>query len=971
MRRKLSIRQIVAIAASSIVAIILLCLLTDKYILGSVGSAVSLFFRGLFGLSAYTLFISAQIILAFMIFDKRINIKTKDKVNFIVMYCLVVGLVHTITSSVLLTSGIDYNQYLADCFNFPISATFGGVIAAVFIFPLVNTISLLGAYLFIGALLLASGIIASIGFLKNSGKGFSRFFVQPVKENNDLFVANASGIPVNMSNMNNRTSYNNAYNQGNSMPQQFNNQQQMSQPVYQQPMSVQQPMSSQQSMGYNQQPINNNPVNQQIYPQTPNTQSIQQPSGYNKLYQEDLTSNIKINSAYVSPIDNIDLPSRPPKIVHNDTTIVVEPFSNDHKSDDVPLENKSKPQPNKPLSQPRTIIYNKDPIIDGDSLSLQIRQEREKAEKLKQAEELAALEKQRQEQQAAEAIERSKSPRQGNRIDDPGIINTPSYKRAGSEIVSQEEFDLGDDRQDIVVEEFPYDTNEYLTDQDDQAENSFNDYDSFNEVSSTPKTFRLPPMDLLDDIKTDYAAIKRNVGEYGEDIVKVLDTYGIPAVIQNTIVGPTVTCFELELAQGIAISKVERVATDITRGIGAEEEVRIIPQIAGKKYFGIEVPNKVRAMIGLKHVLSAPAYQEHSLKSLTFGLGVDISGNQITPDLADMPHLLIAGATGSGKSICMNGILISLMMKYTPSELRFILIDPKQVEFTIYRNTPHLLTEEVITQEKHAVKAFDWLIAEMHRRYTLFNKSSRTQIIKDIVTYNKYARSASLLTLPRIVLVVDELSQLMSYDKNTIDDRIKQLSQLARSAGIHLIIATQRASIDVITGTVKANFTSRIALKLKSSADARTIMEGSDPGTLLGDGDMLYVGPKMNVPVRLQGAYASNSEIEKIIMYLRDYNDCEYDETIRKAIFSQVTTEQNRQPTEKDVRYFDALGEFINKGKASVSMLQSIFSMGYNRAKRIVDTLAAEGYISEDEDSVTRTRKVLISRADFEKLIDD
>lgn len=957
-KRKLSTKQIIAISASGVVAIILICLLTDKYILGSVGSAVASFFRGLFGLSAYTFFISAQIILAFLIANKRLKIKSLDKVNLIVMYCILVGLVHTITSAGILKNAVDYSQYLSGCFNFAESATFGGAIAGIFIYPLAKTISLIGCYLFLGVLLVASAVFASVGLLRNTGKGLSRFFVQPVKDtSNDLYVANASGLSNNLTqparpSLNNTATYYTEQPMGQQGQQIYNQQN-----IYKQPLPVnQQPILDKQI-------LNNETVNQQIFPPTPPAQTDMQ--SYNKLYQDGLSANSKIISdVHISPIDNINIPqNKPPKFVHNDTSIVVEPFNKEQKNTEPAKNTETKPKVKEPPKQ-RTYYINNEPIIDGDALSMQLRQKQEQEENAKQEQEKIQEEKRRQ--LAQQQLEESKQVQKPT----PDVISTPSFVRSDTEIVSQEEFNLDDTIPDIVVEDFPYNSNEYSAFDDDQDVNC-ND-NLFIESPIQQKAFKFPPIDLLDDIETDYASIRANIGEYGRDIVDVLEQFGISATIQNTIVGPTVTCFELELAQGVAISRVERVATDIARGIGAEEEVRIIPQIAGKKYFGIEVPNKIRGMIGLKHVLSSPTYKEHSLKSLTFGLGVDISGNQIVPDLADMPHLLIAGATGSGKSICMNGILISLMMKYTPQELRFILIDPKQVEFTIYRNSPHLLTSEVITNEKHAVKAFDWLISEMNRRYTLFNKSSKTQIIKDIVSYNKYARSASLLTLPRIVLVVDELSQLMSYDKNSIDDRIKQLSQLARSAGIHLIIATQRPSIDVITGTVKSNFTCRIALKLKSSADARTIMEGADPGALLGDGDMLYIGPRNNKsPIRLQGSYASNSEIERIIMYLRDNNDCEYDETIRKAIFSQVTLDQNRQQSEKDIKYYDALGEFINKGKASVSMLQSIFSMGYNRAKRIVDIMASEGLISEEEDSTTRTRKVLISRADYEKLINN
>ncbi|MBT2569034.1 DNA translocase FtsK [Planococcus sp. ISL-110] len=443
--------------------------------------------------------------------------------------------------------------------------------------------------------------------------------------------------------------------------------------------------------------------------------------------------------------------------------------------------------------------------------------------------------------------------------------------------------------------------------------------------------------------------------EQGVRLIEALSYFQIKAEILSTVQGPAVTQFELKVAQGIKVSKIRNLADDLKLALAARD-IRIQAPIPGKSSIGIEIPNRTSRAVRISEIIDSPVFQE-SDSPLEAALGLDLTGKPVTLDLRKMPHGLIAGATGSGKSVCINSLLISLLYKSSPRDLKLLLIDPKMVELAPYNHIPHLVSP-VITDVKAATASLKWAVEEMERRYQLFAHSG----VRDISRYNKLVKEKGDYAqhLPYILIVIDELADLMMMSPSDVEDSICRIAQKARACGIHLVIATQRPSVDVITGLIKSNIPTRIAFSVSSQVDSRTILDSQGAERLLGRGDMLYLGNGMSAPSRLQGTFVTDDEIEKVIEHVRQQGEPEY------FFKEEELIKRSESPAEQDDLFEEACRFIMTQGSASTSLLQRKFHIGYNRAARLMDLIEQHGFISEQNGS--KARSVLITETDIEEV---
>ena len=485
------------------------------------------------------------------------------------------------------------------------------------------------------------------------------------------------------------------------------------------------------------------------------------------------------------------------------------------------------------------------------------------------------------------------------------------------------------------------------------------------EIKETEIKYELPPIDCLDLPKNKGGFDDtKDMQEKAQKIVETLNSFGVGTKIVDICKSPSVTRFELQPNPGVKISKITALADDIAMNLAASG-VRIEAPIPNKNAVGIEVPNSEKTMVSLREIVDSAEYKNAKSK-LTVALGRDIQGTPTCADLAKMPHLLVAGTTGSGKSVCLNAMIVSLLYNATPDEVKLIMIDPKKVEFTVYRSIPHLLVP-VVSNPRKAAGALSWAVAEMDKRYALFAEKG----VRNLAGYNAYAVSENLPKMPQIVIIIDELSDLMMAASNEVEDSICRLAQKARAAGMHLIVATQRPSVDVITGLIKANIPSRIAFAVKSQIDSRTIIDTQGAEKLLGNGDMLYCPVGLSKPVRVQGSYLSDEEIERVISHVTSQGEVKYDESVIEEIERNATKDDKKksadisidstgQGEDGDEMIPKAIEVVLEQGMASTTLLQRKLKLGYARAARIIDELSEKGIVGPYEGS--KPRKVLITK---------
>ncbi|MEG2197640.1 MAG: DNA translocase FtsK [Cellulosilyticaceae bacterium] len=462
------------------------------------------------------------------------------------------------------------------------------------------------------------------------------------------------------------------------------------------------------------------------------------------------------------------------------------------------------------------------------------------------------------------------------------------------------------------------------------------------------KPYVFPDIELLKkgEMSAQGKAISRNALANAKKLEETLASFGVEAKVLQIHKGPTVTRYELQPKQGVKVSKIVNLADDIALNLAASG-IRIEAPIPGKSAVGIEVPNETSEVVYLRDVIDTDNFAAFPSK-LAFALGKDIAGKPIITDIGKMPHMLIAGATGSGKSVCINTLITSILYKAKPSEVKLIMIDPKVVELNVYNGIPHLLIP-VVTDPKKAAGALCWAVNEMTKRYNAFAENN----VRDMKGYNSKMTDTSLL-MPNIVIIIDELADLMMTAAKEVEDAICRLAQMARAAGIHLVIATQRPSVDVITGVIKANIPSRLAFSVSSGIDSRTILDMNGAEKLLGKGDMLFNPMGESKPIRIQGAFISDKEVEDIVEAVKRTGEASYHEEVIQSIDTPVTAIES---SVEDELIVEAINLTRGKDKVSISMLQRYFRIGFNRASRLMETLEARGIVGPDEGS--KPRKVI------------
>ncbi len=475
-----------------------------------------------------------------------------------------------------------------------------------------------------------------------------------------------------------------------------------------------------------------------------------------------------------------------------------------------------------------------------------------------------------------------------------------------------------------------------------------------------------PPVSLL----TEYPTIQddEDVEERGRDLVAALASFHINSEVVDHKTGPTFTQFAVTLPDNMSVNKLTPLEKDIKRKLKVEKNIRIIPSVPGLDAVGIEVPNLKTSMVGLRSIINSPDFTKEG--KLYFAIGVNVSGKAIYGDLLKMPHLLVAGSTGSGKSVALNVMITSIMYHYSPEFVRFIMVDPKKVELSVYKDMPHMLMPSTVTETDKAVNALNWAVNEMERRYQLLGENG----CRNLGEYNAMQKKKGEKGLYYIVFIVDEMADLMLAAKREVEEKISRITAKARAAGIHLVIATQRPSVDVITGTIKNNIPTRIAFKVTSFTDSKTILDRGGAESLFGNGDMLYMPPEGGDPIRLQGPYI-NDEIGPIVSFIKEHNDARYDNEAERVIQSEKETPQEATKGEEtdadgdgeDPLFGSALLYFINSGQASISKLQIKYRIGYGRAARIVADMSERGYLGPAE-AGNKSRQVIITLDEYYQL---
>ncbi len=478
------------------------------------------------------------------------------------------------------------------------------------------------------------------------------------------------------------------------------------------------------------------------------------------------------------------------------------------------------------------------------------------------------------------------------------------------------------------------------------------------------ENYEFPPIDLMQVGENRNTTEKQTLAETANRLNKTLYSFGVSAKVEKVSVGPAITRYELKPAEGVRVSKIANLADDIALNLAAES-IRIEAPIPGKQAVGIEVPNKEKQVVHLRDIIDTDKFKNEKSK-LAFALGKDVSGEEIVTDIAKMPHVLIAGSTGSGKSVCINTLITSILYKAKPSEVKLVMVDPKVVELSVYNGIPHLLIP-VVTDPKKAAGALAWAVQEMVNRYKLFADKS----VRDIKGYNEaLEKEGGGEKLPQIVIIIDELADLMMVAAKDVEDAICRLAQMARAAGMHLVIATQRPSVDVITGIIKANVPSRIAFAVSSQVDSRTILDSVGAEKLLGKGDMLFCPIGSSKPTRIQGAFVSDKEVESIVEFLKSNFEPTYSddilEKIEKANSTDKEIDEAAEEDDTDPFLMEAIDLVVETRQASTSFIQRRFKVGYARAGRIMDQMEQRGVISGYQGS--KPREVLLTKEKLAEL---
>lgn len=910
-------------------AFMLLCLFTGGTLFYPLGEYVQVFLLGVLGFFCYPLFLFTFLCGIMIIIGKKPGGKESKGIagNLTILLAIVCFIIHLITSPLGETT---FGEYVATAYNAPISgpfsATFGGALFAMINYGLVKAISLVGVYVLYSAMALIMAIILIRCIMK--GKGGNK-----APKAKDVVVDKVEADT-----------------------------QKEDKPTVQ---PVQQPVQPQP-----QQPIN------VYYGGSPNTFSTPRPPrDGRKLVLGDSSFELKSAEDYA--------PIRPPKSepisVSGKRSSYTEEYQNGvgagggyYKKPTVltpekPVEKPVKPIPKAPEKSEDASSYDDFSVPDGYE-SVKPLKNYEDAKKVQS--EKSAIET--EEKQIADSIS---SASDDNIVEMSQVDEKPldfsldaepiSKKKDGADVQLKVPFDsITPPRKPEVIK--PVETAKPPVQKDEEEFD-----EDVNPIDAMPLNFRYnaPPTTLLNAYETqsddDYTdEYIRVMSEKIVSIIKIISNKDVKVV--NVVHGPTVTRFDLEIPPDVSVKSILKYSEDLALRLEASYEMRIAT-VKGTSHIGVELPNKVKQMVGLRSVVESDAFKNAKQNSLTFAIGKDTVGNIVVTDICKMPHLLIAGSTGTGKSVGLNSLLVSLMMKYSPADFRLMIVDPKMVEFAVFENSPHMLFGEVLTTSEKAVNMLEWLCNEMDARYAIFRK----HLVQGIDDYNALIDPRKQHKMYRIVVIIDEFADLMSKNKKQIEERIARIAQKARAAGIYLILATQRPSVNIMEGSIKTNFTSRIAFKMSNAVDSTTILGEAGAEKLLGAGDLFYRTSTMSTLERAQGAYVSMDEIKKVMAYITENNQCYYNESAHKIINKedepQIESVTGATPTGNKVtqEYIEALRYAVNKQYISISLIQREFGFGFPRAAKIFDWMTKEGYVLNSQTG--KQKPVTLTMEEFEE----
>ncbi len=972
-----------------IVLIILFAFILFSLITGVIKPFSNVLF-GIFGISCFCVAILGIVVGIMLTSDKSINLKIGYVINFIAMYFLIALLVHAITSAVFIDSSSGFADYINKCYDFTANGeasaiTFGGVILGAIIYPIYSNLTALGTYFILSVCLIVSVIIAAKFFIKlNSDERSSLFVDRNVKkhrtkrveedsidenigddeevvipieesrENGDLSGADIDVDGDNTDKNDFRSAWAALYgdNVNNTKNEQSDELQKNDEVYTQKPIFDTAPVT-----------YPNNNESQARYPSA-----------------SEAAIKIRPNRAAVNPTPILNAEyyahkNKNDEIVKRDVDYVTE----EHVSTDSDVSN---------LPDDDVIMEIDTSGINNDLQSNTIKRSSEK-QFLDVAPHVEIIDETDKEfTEFGTKIEQKQTPN-GSRVygDQSRIVSSvEDFKtmRSAEQTAKQQTVVVENVEPHVTYEEFL--DNNFSKNVDDNSEikqpsstknvvdkayggntSTGETTDNANELIAY-KPYVAPSINLLNDTKMQISVSQEERERNINMLEETLSQYRINAKVRNVVIGPTVTRYELELGTGEKVKQLQQLTNEIGLGL-KKSDVIIVPHIPGKSFVGIEVSNEKPTTVPLRVIIDSPEFK-NAKGDLCMAIGIDLAGEKDIEDLASMPHLLVAGSSGSGKSVVINAMIISMLFKYSPEELRFIFVDPKRVELKPYEGLPHLLMKNIIVEPDNAVTALNWLNEEMDRRYKIFDEKG----VRDLADYNKRIDPKHEQKMYRIVLIVDEFADLMSDTyKKEVESSVNRLARLARAAGIHLILATQRPSVAVLSGDIKNNFSCRMALKVASAVDAKTILGTGGPEKLLGKGDMML---KTNSPepLRLQGAFVSGTEISDIVMYIKNNNDAYFFDDIEKRIFTKKGVPENGAlncgvENQVDAEFLPTLKFCIERGEASISSIQARFRLGWPKACRIMQELEAQGYVAPA--SGTKARTVLMTMEQFKEKFGD
>lgn len=970
--------EINGLALMILSVVILIFTVFDAFLAPIGAKAIKNFVMGVFGFSHYALFVTL-FSFGFILFKGyTVQVPLKKTFSVVGMFCCALMILHLISSARFLGADVSFASYISKCYDS--STTFGGIILGIVIYPIYAVLKLVGSYVLFSVLFVVFAVTfidfeklkkqKSKNIIASAQREFNKQISEQKSFSNSLFVANIiKGDKKAVSfDKGEKRSAQKLYN--------------LSHDFYS-------------ALDENKKKYNSFKTDNKLQASkgSINTFRFDYSKPSTDLSSSDSKTETNKSTFYNEP--------KPEKIIHKDKKEFVPPPKKFVVANVIDAEKRSKEILEERLGNElkQNIVQQSQTapkipkIIDGDFISQKIKESKATQEEDNVIKEFKEILKRgaknqvynepqiytEQTQASMQKIQKEIEEdydndnaldthnQSSNSIEDDVqylTINPPKQSSDIEQKISEVESKSKiDDIEDTSEDQLNVDYLIYSKNTDQKPQTLLK-----NQKPKSWKKYVKPPIELLQNNSTYTGKIDDDINENIAVLEQVLYDFKTPAKVIGVTKGPAVTRYELQMPQGISVKRISERADDIAYAMAANGKVRIETHIPGKQAVAIEIPNHTIDIVSLKEIIDSREFNNHP-SPLSFALGKDIAGKNIVADLINMPHLLVAGATNSGKSSCLNAFITSLIYKSSPDDVRLILIDPKRVEFTSYTGLPHLLIENPINEPQHALNAFEWVIEEAEKRFELFVSYK----VRDIHEFNDLTvvQNGDVEKLPYIVIVTDELADLMSQSKRDFEDRIRIIAQKSRAAGIYLVLATQRPSVDVITGTIKANLPSRIAFSVTSSADSKTILDQGGAEMLLGRGDMLYAPIDKPEPIRVQGAYVTNQEVCDVVDFVKQNNPSDFDKELEKLIFNSNDTEINGVSVanimdEADPNLANIMRMFLELGQASTTLIQRRFRYGYAKAARIMDYLELKKYISAF-DGTNKPRKVLITPEQFEE----